>query len=66
MELQENETRYFWVRFWPTAPWEITKFWKEKGRIWIKGLDWMLASQLKDFKNTTYELGQEIMDMNKS
>lgn len=55
-----TEVKYFWVKFWPEAPWELVKFWTRYKRQYLKGLDWGSEHELDRFTNKNYELGQEI------
>lgn len=55
-----NLVGYYWVRFYPTANWQITKFWKRNDEYLLKALDWgdSFAASQSDFPNI--ELGPEI------
>lgn len=60
-----KNVRYYWIRFYPTAEWEIVKFWTDnQSKEWMKGLDWGLPCLKQDFANTTYEIGGAIKDEN--
>jgi hypothetical protein len=60
IDLNEGQARYFWIKYWDTAEWHITKFWKKSDRVYMKGLDWGLPCEAKDFDNKNYQIGDEI------
>lgn len=59
------EVNYYWVRFYPSAEWQIVKFWQDKNGVeYLKGLDWGYSHKLKDFSNNSYVIGEVIKDKN--
>lgn len=55
-----TKTQYFWVRFYPTAEWQLVKFYTKNEKRYLKGLDWMSEHELEKFGNKDYEVGHEI------
>lgn len=52
---------YYWVKFYPQAPWQVVKFYNRGKTKYLKALDWGFEHELDKFDNKNYEVGHKII-----